>query len=578
VSQPLQLVRKLGPFTVHEALGQGGMASVFRATDEQGRSLALKVMDPRLAADAQFVARFQREARISASLQHPHIVRVIAAGESGGTYYLASELVTGGTLERLTSRGHRLPSAVAVEFTSQLLEALAHAHGKGVVHRDLKPANLLLTPDGQVKVTDFGIARAIDETNLTQTGAVFGTARYMSPEQVTGAALDHRSDLFTTGVILYELLAGVPPTGDASVEMAMARLMSRQLTPLLEVNPLVPPALVRVVEQLMAWEPDKRFQSAEAALAALKPMRDAALLAHRTLAAEYVAQTDALDAELRRAEAAHLLARAKAALAQQPPLLEAAILSAHLALELEPGLQEAAALRNDLSTRVRFVPAGSSNPKVIELEQHLTMNPRDEQVLAQLVQLYRTEGNYLRAAQCMRRYIALRPDDTYMGAQLARLAGSDWVPTLPPKGPAAAESTGRLPPRPWPSGPGAEATRRGLAAAPMPAGPMPAGPMPAGPPDAGAPVVVYKEAPGGGPSAAPAWLGLVVKVVAVAGVLGLGFYAVKSAIRSAERAEEARFKQMEIDSQKAAAAMLEQQLKLQQRFEPSAADDAGYQD
>jgi hypothetical protein len=259
-------------------------------------------------------------------------------------------------------------------------------------------------------------------------------------------------------------------------------------------------------------------------------------------------------------------------LAQQPPLLEAAILSAHLALELEPGLQEAAALRDTLSTRVRFVPEGSKNPKVVELEQHLAQNPRDEQVLSQLVQLYRTEGNYLRAAQCMRRYVSLRPDDTYMGAQLARLAGSDWVPTQPPKAGPIGQATARpSAPRPRPSGPtgpGVDATRRGLAAAPPPA---------AAPSDPGSPVVVYKEIPGD-TSSAPAWAGVAIKAIAVAGVLGLGYLAVRSAIRSAERSEEARFKQMEIDSQKAAAAMVEQQLRLQQRFEPSAADDAGMGD
>jgi len=402
----------------------------------------------------------------------------------------------------------------------------------------LKPANLLVSNEGQLKVADFGIARAADDTNLTQTGTITGTARYMSPEQVLGGTIDARSDLFATGVILYELLGGAPPTGDDGPETSLARLLSKQLKPLLELNPLVPAALVRIVEQLMAWDVSDRFASAGKALEALTPLRSAAALAHRALTADYVRGADAMSVGLLRAEAAGFLTRAKSALAEHPPVLEAAALNVHLALELSPMLDEAKALQRELSSKVNFKIGPSQNPRVLALEQQLTAQPHDSQILSQLTQLYRTEGNLLRAAQCMRRYVALRPDDTYMGKQLARLAGDDWVPTLVFRAKPASSTAARPPTAARPAS-------TGVNAAPT-----------------ATPVIVYADAP-----AASSHGGLIKWVVLALGVVLVGV-GVRTAIRSLERAEEARFKQMEVDSQREAARLLELQ-----RITPAALPD-----
>jgi hypothetical protein len=240
---------------------------------------------------------------------------------------------------------------------------------------------------------------------------------------------------------------------------------------------------------------------------------------------------------LLRAEATAFVLRARKALAQQPPEYEAAAFNVHLALELSPMLDEAKGLQRELSTRVHFKSGPSQNPKVLELERALAAQPNDSQILSQLVQLSRTEGNLLRAAQCMRRYVALRPDDTYMGKQLARLAGDDWVPTLVSRS-KPQPSTGA---RPRPNPPSATSP------APQPS-----------------PVIVYADAP---PTTSNskliAWVVLAVAVVLV-GV------AVRTAIRSLERAEEARFKQLEVDAQREAMRLLEMQ-----GLTPAALPDAG---
>ncbi|MDQ3542922.1 MAG: protein kinase, partial [Actinomycetota bacterium] len=206
-------------------IGRGGMADVFLARDRLlDRNVAIKMLFAEFAVDPNFVERFRREAQAAANLSHPNIVNVFDWGKHQGTYFIAMEYVDGRTLADILRSNGNLTSKQAAEIASEVAAALGFAHAAGLVHRDIKPANILIGTNGSVKVADFGIARALNaptEQNLTQAGAVMGTATYFSPEQAQGAQPDPRSDLYSLGIVMYEMIAGRPPfTGDNPVSIA----------------------------------------------------------------------------------------------------------------------------------------------------------------------------------------------------------------------------------------------------------------------------------------------------------------------------------------------------------------------
>jgi len=255
-----------GRYEIVEHLARGGMAEVYVAHDQLlDRRVALKVLFPEFAADRSFVERFRREARSAAALNHPNIVSVYDTGEENGTYYIVMEYVEGRTLrDIIRSEGPLLPQRAA-DIGADIAGALAFAHRHGVVHRDVKPGNVLIDRAGRVKVTDFGIARAGGDMqeNLTQTGAVMGTATYFSPEQAQGGAIDPRSDVYSLGVVLYEMATGRPPfSGDSPVAIAYQHVRETPPPPS-SVNADVPPDLEACVLKCMAKNPANRYATAD---------------------------------------------------------------------------------------------------------------------------------------------------------------------------------------------------------------------------------------------------------------------------------------------------------------------------
>jgi eukaryotic-like serine/threonine-protein kinase len=260
-----------GRYELGELLGRGGMAEVRRAVDQRlGRSVAVKQLRTDLAVDPTFQARFRREAQSAAGLNHPTIVAVYDTGEeidplSGVSIpYIVMELVEGPTLRDVLREGRKILPERALELTQGVLEALSYSHKAGIVHRDIKPANVMLTPNGGVKVMDFGIARAVADTSatMTQTAAVIGTAQYLSPEQARGETVDARSDLYSTGCLLYELLAGRPPfVGDSPVSVAYQHVREVPVPPS-QLDPEITPEIDAVVLKALAKDPDDRYQSA----------------------------------------------------------------------------------------------------------------------------------------------------------------------------------------------------------------------------------------------------------------------------------------------------------------------------
>jgi eukaryotic-like serine/threonine-protein kinase len=255
-----------GRYQLGSLLGVGGMARVYLATDRVlERQVAVKVLSPSDAQDPLFVERFRREARAAARLSHPNIVAVFDSGSDADQPYLVMEYVPGQSLAQLLARQGRLAPRRAVELAIQVSAALAAAHAQGLVHRDIKPANVLVGPDGQVKVADFGIVKASAATTLTGTGTLLGTAAYLSPEQAQGHTVDARSDLYGLGCVLYELLCGSPPFGsgaDRSLVAVATRHVREPPEPPSLRNPQVDPALDAVVLTALAKDPAQRYQSA----------------------------------------------------------------------------------------------------------------------------------------------------------------------------------------------------------------------------------------------------------------------------------------------------------------------------
>jgi beta-lactam-binding protein with PASTA domain/tRNA A-37 threonylcarbamoyl transferase component Bud32 len=252
-----------GRYRIVRKLGTGGMANVYLAEDEVlGRRVAIKILNDRHAGDDQFVERFRREAKNAASLSHPNIVSIYDRGEAEGTYYIAMEYLDGRSLKELIVARGPAPVNVAIDYARQILAAIRFAHRHGIVHRDIKPHNVLVDAEGRLKVTDFGIARA-GTSQMTEAGSIIGTAQYLSPEQAKGAPVDQTSDLYSVGVVLYELLTGVVPfSGDTPVEIAMKHLSSTPESPSAK-RAEIPRELDMVVLRALAKDPADRYQSAE---------------------------------------------------------------------------------------------------------------------------------------------------------------------------------------------------------------------------------------------------------------------------------------------------------------------------
>jgi serine/threonine-protein kinase len=252
-------------YELNHLIARGGMAEVYRAHDRLlDRPVALKVLFPELSVDRSFVERFRREAQAAANLSHPNIVPVFDWGEDTGTYFIVMEFIDGRPLSSILKSAGTLSAERTADIGAHVAAALGYAHKHGVIHRDVKPGNVLITDDGQVKVTDFGIARAINtEESLTQTGAVMGTATYFSPEQAEGIGVDARTDIYSLGVVLFEMVTGRPPfLGDTPVAVASKHVRDHPPAPR-ELNPSIPPTFEAIILKSMAKDPAHRYPTAE---------------------------------------------------------------------------------------------------------------------------------------------------------------------------------------------------------------------------------------------------------------------------------------------------------------------------
>jgi serine/threonine-protein kinase len=274
-----------GRYELLELVGRGGMSSVWKAHDRLlDRTVAIKVLHEHYTQDEEYVERFRREARSVAQVSHPNIVTVIDRGEDGGRQYIVFEYVDGENLKQVIEREGPLPVRDALLLALQVARALGFAHDRGLVHRDVKPQNVLLNDEGQAKVTDFGIARSVDVDGVTVTGTVLGTSEYIAPEQARGQRVDAHTDVYSLGVVLYELLSGaVPFSGESFVTIALQHV-NEAPPDVLEHRPDCPPRVALAIERAMAKEPEDRptmdelVTELEACLADLDPMSEQATM------------------------------------------------------------------------------------------------------------------------------------------------------------------------------------------------------------------------------------------------------------------------------------------------------------
>lgn len=266
------MLERLGEFTIKKKLGEGGMGGVYLAYQESlDREVALKVLTERLCQNEKFISRFKREARSAASIIHPNVIQIYSIGEDHGIHYFAMEYVRGEDLMRHLAKGRRFSVEEALHIVIQVAEAIACAAEAGIVHRDIKPANIMLDERGRVKVTDFGLAKTeSSDLNVTEVGTIVGTANYMSPEQGQGKPLDTRSDIYSLGVVFFELLTGRPPFIAEQPSAVLFKHIYEDRPRPSDFNPAVPPAVDRMVQRMMARDPADRPPNAEALLAELR--------------------------------------------------------------------------------------------------------------------------------------------------------------------------------------------------------------------------------------------------------------------------------------------------------------------
>ena len=421
-------------FELEREVGKGGMATIYLARDRERpeRPAAVKVIHPHLSDDEQLVQRFLHEVRAHVGLRHANVVEMLGWGRDGqDRLFMAMEFVDGPMLKDVMGRRRRFPVDVAVHCAASLLKGLAAAHAAGIVHRDVKPANVMVTRSGRIKVADFGISKAEGMTQLTSTGNVIGTPAYMSPEQALGRELDARSDLFSVGVFLYEMLLGGNPFLSNNPATTLQRVVHHHQRPVFESCPTVPARLEQLVERLLKKDPAERPESAvEAAEELLAIAEEEGLAASDEVMAAFTADPEKVARRLEQRRSQRHLERGLRFYDQGRGTVEGALWELFLATSLDPGNAQARTWLEQISSQQGYHLQRKSSEKIEELEGKLKEDPDQLHVVLQLAKLHKAQGNFLQVIFYYKRAKALRPPDRYTQGQIETLVNARAVPII----------------------------------------------------------------------------------------------------------------------------------------------------
>lgn len=419
----------LSGFDVARPVGQGGMASIYlyenRLTGEQ---VAVKMLHSHVLNDSSSVERFFHEVQASIRLDHRNIVSVLGYGDWQGKPAMVMEYVDGGDLKSLLARVEHCPTVVAAYVMHQILKGLDYSHRLGIIHRDIKPSNILIDKNGTVKITDFGISQVSDLTRLTVSGDVIGTPAYMSPEQASGKKLDEKSDVFSAGVLLYEMLTNSNPFIAESPSVTLLNIIRCNPAPLFELNPTVPYKMEVALDRLLARNPGDRIQSAaEAAelmtgiIRELRPegFGDEDFIAFLRDPVDFVQKTSVQDS-------LKYLEKGKSLLAQDQNRPERAAVEFYRSLFMYPGNIEAKQYLTSITNKYSS-SAQKSSEKMLELETMAHSDPNNVAILMQVIKRARAEGEFIKAISYSKRLARLRPKDVYILGQIETLLPDDHV-------------------------------------------------------------------------------------------------------------------------------------------------------
>lgn len=459
------ITERIDHYRMVRRIALGGMAEIFEAVDEKsGRTVALKKILPHIATDPDFLDRFFHEIRIQISLKHPNVVELLDCSPIPQQAYIVMEFVDGGELHSLRRQSGRFPWEIALYVVQEALRGLGAAHAKGVIHRDIKPQNIMWTRDGCVKIGDFGISHAAHLTRLTHTGTVVGTPAHMSPEQARGEELDARTDLFSMGTVLYELLCGYNPFTADSIAASLRRVaeIEPDLPSLLD--PAIPPGVDTFLRMLHAKDRARRFASATAACDALEALYEReGVTRPGVLFREFLENPAAFVAERNKRRARESTATAERLLKDRNAPPEEALWAAYQTVACTPDDPAAQTLLRTAALHAGQREKPLDNARIRELEESLKKDPDNLALLLQLAKLYRLEHDFLNLMRFFRKLQTLGPSDAYTRGQIASLlSGGESTPGFATRAvPLAAGGT----PRTVPVIPREESNRAGLLAA-----------------------------------------------------------------------------------------------------------------
>ena len=430
---PSNIDEILSGFDAARPVGKGGMASVVlyenRLTGEQ---LAVKMLHSHVVNDKSSIERFFHEVQASIRLDHKNIVKVMGYGTWMGTPALVMEYIDGGDLKGLIQQTERIPVIIAAYIAYQLFKGLDYSHRLGIIHRDIKPSNILIDKTGKIKLTDFGISKVSDLTRLTVSGDILGTPAYMSPEQAQGKKLDEPSDIFSAGVMLYEMLTHSNPFMAESASGTLLNIIRCNPAPIFELNPTIPYKMEVILDKLLARESQDRIQSAaECADLMLEIMEE--LQPVKPFSSEdfvtFLRNPEEFTRKFQVEESLKYLEKGKVLLSQEQVSPEKAAVEFYRSLFMYPGNADA---RQYLTSLTKKLPGGNGKPsdKLLELEHLVQTDPNNVAMLLQVIKRSRAEGDFIKAITYSKRLARLRPKDVYILGQIETLLPDDHVTAL----------------------------------------------------------------------------------------------------------------------------------------------------